>query len=194
VLDRYFTAYFNAWMDCAGLRSEPKRWVTGFGPRLAWADSRARLLADCPDGRLLTVLRDPRGWYASARVFSARYGDLDAAVELWSTAAAEIAAAKREAPDGVLVLSFETLVAQPRATMQAVAEWLGIGWDPILETPTFNRLPTMANSSYDTAGTGVHAEQAERWRTALEPDVIASVERRLMAQHAEVSTLVDVVI
>ena len=187
MLDHYFTAFFNAWFDYVGLRSEPKRWVVGFAPRLAWGANRQGFVTDYPDGRQLSVLRDPRGWYASARVFANRFGDLDAAIKLWRHAATEIAAAKEEAPNRVLVVSYEGLVAHPEDTMRRVAEWLGIAWDPILSMPTFNRLPTLPNSSFAAEVTGVRAEHAERWRSELEPEIVTRIERELMALHAEVA-------
>lgn len=41
ILDRYFTAFFNAWLDCQGLRDSEKRWLAGFCPRLAWGEAAA---------------------------------------------------------------------------------------------------------------------------------------------------------
>jgi hypothetical protein len=55
VLDHYFTAFFNAWLDCQGLGERPKSWITGFCPRLARGESRARWRADFPDGRLVEI-------------------------------------------------------------------------------------------------------------------------------------------
>jgi len=192
VLDTYFTAFFNAWLDCTELRREPKRWVAGFGPRLAWGESRPRFFADYPDGRLIAILRDPRGWYASASVFSARYGERESALELWRQGANEIAAAKAEAPDRVLVLSYEALVRAPEPTMRAVAHWLDIAWHPGLLVPTFNRIPTVANSSYSIGEAGIHADLADRWRTTLAAEDVALVEEALLPLHEEVSSLVDV--
>lgn len=83
VLDHYFTAFFNAWLDCQGLWEEPKRWVVGFCPRLAWGESRNRFWSDYPDGRLIALLRDPRAWYASARSHKQRSTDLGGALEEW---------------------------------------------------------------------------------------------------------------
>ena len=45
-----------------------------------------------------------------------------------ATAADEIAAAKRESPDRVFVVTYERLVAESEQTMRAIAEWLAIDW------------------------------------------------------------------
>jgi hypothetical protein len=192
VIDRYLTAFFNAWLDNQGLREEPKRWVVAFAPRVAWGVSRTRLLRDYPDGRIVALLRDPRAWYSSARRFSARYGDPDEAVSIWQRGASEIAAAKRERPETTLVITYEALVRDPERVMRKVSDWLGIAWLPILLMPTFNRLPVHPNSSYELIATGVSTESLEHWRTVLEPDVAAYVEDQTMALHADVHALADV--
>src|SRR5213076_1788002 len=67
VLDAYMTAFFNAWLDNHNLYVPGKRWVVAFSPWLATdADDRRRFFGDYPDGRLIRIVRDPAGWYASA--------------------------------------------------------------------------------------------------------------------------------
>src|SRR5207253_5548814 len=65
--DLYMTAYFNAWLDNHNLYGADKRWVVAFSPWLATeADDRTRFFTDYPEGRLIRIVRDPCGWYASA--------------------------------------------------------------------------------------------------------------------------------
>jgi hypothetical protein len=189
VLDHYFTAFFNAWIDCQGLWDEPKRWVAGFCARLAWGESRARWWSDYPDGRLITVLRDPRGWFASARSYDARYSDLEGALAEWRRGVDEIAAAKRERPDQVFVLTYEQLVREPEPVTRAIAAWLGIDWDPSLLSPTFNRLPVPPDSSFDMPTGGVRTESLDRWRTELEDREIALIEQQAVPVYDAVGRL-----
>jgi hypothetical protein len=191
VIDRYLTAFFNAWLDNQGLRDHSKRWVAGFAPRVAWGNSRRRFFADYPDGRVVSCLRDPRAWYASASRFSARYADLEGAIKLWCHGATEMATAKRESPERVFVLTYETLVADPRRVMGVLADWLGISWHPILLTPTFNRLPTVANSSHTVDSTGVRTESLETWRSVLTSAETSAIEDRALTLDAEVRSLAD---
>jgi hypothetical protein len=191
VIDCYLTSFFNAWIDCQGLRDLPKAWVVAFGPRLAWGESRARFIADYPDGRLVMVHRDPRAWYASASRFSRRYGELDEALELWGRGAEEIVAAKTESPERVFVLTYEALVGEPERAMRALSAWLGIEWHPILLEPTFNRQPTMANSSYDVRQTGIQAASIARWREVLPAETVAAVESRTLELDRAVRELAD---
>jgi hypothetical protein len=191
ILDRYFTAFFNAWLDCQGLWELPKRWLAGFCPRLAWGESRGRWWADYPDGRLVAMVRDPRGWYASARPHKERYLDLDAALKEWRQGMNEIADAKGESPDQVFVLTYEQLVAEPEAVMRALAAWLGIDWTDSLLNPTFNRCPIPANSSFDLPAGGVRSEPLDRWRIELDDTERSLIEEREMSEYQAVCELAD---
>ena len=192
ILDRYFTAFFNAWIDCQGLRESPKRWITAFCPRLAWGDGRNGFWADYPDGRLIMCHRDPRGWYASAVLHKASYRDVASALALWRRNANEILAAKAERPGNVFVLTYEGLVADPERTMGTIAGWLGIRPDPILLSPTFNRLPTLPNSSYLLRDWGISTESLERWREVLSGGTVAQVEAETLELDAAVRETADV--
>jgi hypothetical protein len=192
ILDRYLTAFFNGWLDCSGLRQEPKRWVAGFGPRLAWNPSRDRFFADYPDGRLLCVLRDPRGWYASASRFSAQYADLDGGLGLWERGADELEQAKRDRPDAVLLVTYDALTRDTERVMRGVADWLDLTWDPILLRPTFNRFSELRpNSSHGAMGATVRSESRERWRETLSEDVAATVAERCEDRYQRVRAGAD---
>jgi hypothetical protein len=186
ILDRYLTAFFNAWVDCQGLRETPKSWVVGVGARLGWGESRAGFRTDYPDGRIVVIHRDPRAWYASASLFSRRYGKLDEAVAIWRRGAEELIAAKEEDPEHVFALTYERLVTDPEPTMRALADWLRIKWHPILLDPTFNRQPTVPNSSFRVLETGIRLESLERWREVLSAETVAEIE----AETRELDTAV----
>jgi hypothetical protein len=185
ILDRYFTAFFNAWLDCQGLAEGGKLWLAGFCPRLAWGESRARWWADYPDGRLIAIVRDPRGWYASARSHAPdrRYSDLDAALAEWATGTDEIVTAKRERPDRTFVVVYDQLVAEPEAGTRALAAWLGIECTPSLLEPTFNRRPVPPNSSFDVPSGGIRSESADRWRDELAPNERSAIEREHLGRY-----------
>ena len=192
VLTHHMTALFNAWLDNQGLRERPKRWVTGLTPRAAWGESRGRFFADYPDGRLVACLRDPRAWWASASHFFSQYADFDTTFPLWERGAREMAAAKRERPAQVFLLTYEALVTDPEPAMRALAEWLGIAWHPLLLCPTFNRLPAFPNSSFAMSKTGIRTESLERWRDVLDRRVVRTVERRALALDEQVRAQADV--
>jgi hypothetical protein len=157
VLDAYMTAYFNAWVDNRNLYKGPKRWVTAFSARLAIErENRARFFSDYPDGRLLAIVREPRSWYGSALAYNSdRYGNPEISMRLWRDSAEAMLDAKQRYSDRVLLLSFEQLVGDTEATMRTLADFLGIDFTDTLTTPTFNGLPTKANSSFRVERRGV---------------------------------------
>jgi hypothetical protein len=68
LLDHFFTAYFNAWLNYQG-NLEQKRWITAFAPRLANQEANVAGFFDSyPNGRLIQLVRDPKTWYRSARL------------------------------------------------------------------------------------------------------------------------------
>jgi Sulfotransferase family len=82
VLDAYLTSYFNAWLDYRG-PTRP-RWVTGFEPSAIVQPERLRCFRELyPDGRLISVVRDPASWVVSAARRNKRYQDRGVAMALW---------------------------------------------------------------------------------------------------------------
>ncbi len=177
VLDCYFTAYFNAWVDNQNLYSGPKKLVTAFTPRTNLdPKSLKRFFRDYPDGWLVTIVREPRAWYASASRHRTEYQDLEAAVELWRASAVAALDARERYGDRVVVLTYEELVQDTERTMRRLAERLGLTWDPTLLVPTFNSRPVRANSSDPVQSYGVLKSRAEAWRDVLDPEAVARVE------------------
>ena len=193
VLDCYFTALFNAWMDLDGLRAEPKRWLVGFAPRMAWAPSREAFWRDYPDGRVVFVIRDPHSWFASEAGLPGHSESDTDWLELWIRNAKEAITAKRADPDQVILVTYRAIVREPEKTMQALAERLGIPFDPVMATPTFNRLPTEPNSSHGITGTGVKTSTLKRWRTTLSDETIEMIEQRTARRVRQLEALADIV-
>ena len=193
IIDCYLTAFFNAWLDYQGRAETPKRWVAGFCPRLAWGESRNRWRGDYPDGRLIAVLRDPRGWYASARSHAPdrRYGDLPGALQEWSEGTEEIVRAKSEAPDHVFVVVYERLVTEPESVTRALAAWLDVDWTPALLQPTFNMQAVPPNSSFEIPAGGIRQESLERWRSELDEDEQSLIERDQLGRYEAACALAD---
>jgi hypothetical protein len=178
VLDCYFTSYFNAWLDDQNLYNGPKRTVTAFTPRLAMEPDRLeRYLAAYPDGTFVSIVRDPRAWYASASKHRAHYEDVDEAIALWRQSTESALDARTRHDDRVLLLTYEQLVRETERTMRAVAERIAISWSPILVTPTFNGRPTLANSTEPVERRGVLPERATAYRASLDDATVDAIER-----------------
>ena len=163
ILDAYFTAFFNAWIDYQELHGD-KRWVVGFTPKLASVpESVEHYFADYPDGRLISSIRDPHSWYVSLR---GKRPDLapSEAITRWTRSTQAIVEHRRRFGDRVRVVSFESLLRDTPGVMRALASWLDLPWDPVLERPTFQRLDIRANSSWRVEQTGVLDAPLERGR------------------------------
>ena len=177
VFDCYFTAYFNAWLDNHNLYTGPKKVVTGFTPGLAVKEASVEgFFAVYPDGFLITVVRDPCGWYESARGFGTRYGDFERALSDWrQSAEASIGAAERYG-DRVILLTYEQLVLSTESVMRRVCERIGLTMSPVMLTPTFNGIPIRANTSGTDPRYGVLRERAHAARVSLDAETIARIE------------------
>ena len=176
VANAYFTAYFNSWLDNGNLRTGPKRWVVGFEPGLP---PREALRSVYPDGRVISLVRDPWSWYASARRFNPeRYPSLEEALAQWAEATESSLAWHEEEPDRIVIVSFRDLLAAPEATMRSLAAWLGIDFVPTMREPTFNGLPIAPNSSFRPADAPVSTEPLERGRRELSAEDSALVDAR----------------
>ncbi len=191
ILDCYFTSYFNAWLDNQNLYSGPKRAVTGFTPRLAMeGDNVARFFSAYPDGALVSIIRDPRGWYASAsRYRKSLYEDLDEAIGLWARSAEAALDARARFGERVILLTYEDLVLETDETMRWVAERLGIAMTPVLLVPTFNGQPVRANSSTRIVRHGIVAERADAYRHALDGTTAARIEEQAGDLYARAEAL-----
>jgi Sulfotransferase family len=177
VLDAYFTSYFNAWVDNQTLYVEPKRVVTAFAPDLhVKKPSLEAFFEDYPDGTLVSIVRDPRAWYASARNQKTQYSTIERAMNKWSRSTEATLAARDERGDRVVVVTYENLVRDTEGTMRLIAERIGISMLPMLLVPTFNGRPIRANSSGRVEGYGVRPERTDSWREQLAAETIVRVE------------------
>jgi hypothetical protein len=177
VLDAYFTAYFNAWVDNQTLYAGPKRAVTAFAPDLhVKQPSLEGFFADYPDGTLISIVRDPRAWYASARNQKQQYSTVERALKKWCRSTEATLAARAERGDRVVVVTYEDLVRDTEGTMRLLAERIGISMLPVLLVPTFNGRPIRANSSERVDDYGVRPERSDGWRDTLDAATVARVE------------------
>jgi len=150
MLDAYLTAYFNGWLNYRGELDSAKAWVAGFESELILYPRRLeQFRALYPDGRLISIVREPASWYASARLWDERYAEIGPALAYWERS---VRATEQFAD---LVLDFDRLVGETETTMRAVAEFLDIQFDDALLRPTVNGTPFGANSSFESEGRGV---------------------------------------
>jgi len=168
VFNAYMTSYFAAWLNDQN-RSGGKRFVTAFTPRLAATEANSAAFFDVyPDGRLISIVRDPKNWYPSAsrhKTKKHKYQDMTGALMQWNRNTRAMVRNSRTYGERVCILRFEDLINATEAVMRHLAGFLGIAFDPILLTPTFNKIPIKANTSFKLEAPGILSSTLSRYTT-----------------------------
>jgi hypothetical protein len=179
LLDSYFTAYFNAWLDYRNLHPEGKRWLVGFEPGVARSlRRRTAISAVYPDGKIVSIVRDPWSWYASARRWELRWRDREHALDHWCRVGEGTLKWWKKVRPNLLVIRFDDLLTAPEETVRRLAEWLRIEFRPELLQPTFNGTPIRANTSFADVSTEVSTKPLERARQELDEDDMTYITQR----------------
>jgi len=192
VFDAYMTSYFGAWVNNQNQRGV-KKYITAFTPRLAMMDTNmASFFNIYPEGRLISVVRDPRNWFPSAtRHQLDKYGDIKKALEQWVDSARSMVRNKQKYGDRVCVITFEDLVKRTEAVMRYLAEFLNLNFNDLLLTPTFNKLPIKPNTSFKLEKPGIMTSALERYKT-LSREELAVIEKTTGEVYQEVLEYVPV--
>ena len=165
VFNAYMTSYFGAWLNDQNIAGD-KKYVTGFTARLAMAaENMAAFFEVYPDGKLISIVRNPRNWYSSARRHKPDvYGDIRSSLDLWNRNAVSMLSNKGKYGDRVCLLRFEDLINQTGHVMHHLADFIGIDFEDILLTPTFNKFPIKANTSFATQQHGIISKTLDRYK------------------------------
>jgi hypothetical protein len=158
--DLYFTSFFNAWLDHQR-RYGAKKYLAGFASMLALEpESMRRFRQVYPDGWLVSILREPLGWYASVKQRaetdekskrSAKkrlYGGFDEVEAAYLDNIKAFHANRALFGEGFVELDYEALAADTEATVRALADSIGLDWHPTLTRQTFNGMSIRPNTSF----------------------------------------------
>ncbi len=167
VFDAYMTSYFNAWLDNKTIAKGPKTYVTAFTPRMAMHQENMDLFTRIyPDGKLISVVRDPKNWFPSAYRHRLKdYGDIAKAIDQWNASANASIRNKKAMGDGMCIIRFEDLISQMEPVMRHLSGFLNIEFDDILMTPTFNGSPISANTSFTLEKSKIIESTLSRYKT-----------------------------
>jgi hypothetical protein len=134
------------------------------------ADNMEAYFEIYPDARLISVVREPSNWYPSAlrhnlKIKKDKYSDIGIALQQWKDSTLSAIRNKQQFGKRVCIIKFEDLIGDPGSVMHYLAEFLGIEFDPILLTPTFNKSPITANTSFKAETTGIVKSTLARYQT-----------------------------
>ncbi len=192
VFSAYYTSYFNAWVDNQSLiTGTPKDWVVAFEPRAILGERyRKRLNEVYPEGRVISVIREPQSWYASARIWSEEWPSVRPAIHDWRKGVETLLRTKGELGDRMTIVLFSDLVQRTDAVMRTLSAWLGIKPAREGRAPTFNGRPVVPNTSFRVDTTDVSTAPLKRAKSLSERDrvEIDSLAGDLMDQVAEVAS------
>jgi hypothetical protein len=139
-----------------------------------------------PDGRLISIIRDPRNWYPSAAKHKPLiYGDISDSLTLWGQSAEAMLRNKEKYADRVCVLTFEDLICKTEAVMRYLAEFLKITYNDCLLIPSFNKYPIRANTSFKEQQHGIIESTLNRYKTLAQQE-LDTIEDRTAGLYAKV--------
>jgi hypothetical protein len=166
VFDGYMTSYFGAWLNNQN-SSGHKKFITAFTARLSMSkDNMESFFEIYPDGRLISLIRDPKNWYPSAIRHKPRIcRDIEEGIDLWSKSAQAMIWNKQRYGDHVCIITFEDLITKTESVMRHLAELLEIKFEDILLEPTFNKYPIRANTSFEAEKNGIIESTLNRYKT-----------------------------
>ena len=175
IFDAYTTSYFGAWLNNQNYYGS-KKFVTAYTPRLGIIKENMESFFEIyPDGRLISVVRNPKSWFPSAKKrWPGSYTDVEQALSAWNKSARVMLWNKEKYGDCVCLIQFEDLISKTEAVMRFLAEFLGMEFDNILLTPTFNKFPVKAYTSFKVKDQGTLNSlfSAEKTLTEYEVDTI----------------------
>ena len=185
VFDGYMTSYFGAWLNNQN-SSGHKKFITAFTARLAMRKGNMEsFFGVYPDGRLISLIRDPKNWYPSAIRHKPRVcKDIREGVDLWKKGAQAMIWNIERYGDRVCIITFEDLITKTKSVMRYMAEFLEIKFNDILSIPTFNKYPIRANTSFEAEQNGIIDSTLNRYKTLTEEELefIESMSKELYGQ------------
>jgi len=179
------TSYFGAWLNNQNSTGH-KKFVTAFTAGLGMKKENMELFFETyPDGRLISLIRDPKNWYPSAIRHKPRIcRDIEEGIDLWRKNAQAMIWNKEKYGDRVCIFTFEDLITKTKLVMRYLAEFLEIKFEDILLVPTFNKYPIKANTSFEAEENGIINSTLQRYKTLTreELEFIESMSEELYRQ------------
>jgi len=142
VFSAHMTACFGAWLNYQN-HGLDKKFVTTYASGLIMQNEAMDSFFDIyPDGRLISIIRDPEHWFVSASKLEPQvYGDAESAIDNWKLSVRAAVGIRKKFGDRVCLIRLGDLVSQTDSVMRFLSEFMRISYESILLEPTFNRIP-----------------------------------------------------
>ena len=152
VFDAYMTSCFGAWLNYQN-HSQHKKFVTVPAPgSMTLKENMESFFEIFPDGRLISLVRNPHHWYSSAlQAEPEKYADVNWSMMRWKDSLHSALWAKERFTDHACLIKVEDLVNEPEPVMRHLAEFLRLQYNPTLLIPTFNGDPISVDGSFKKA-------------------------------------------
>jgi hypothetical protein len=132
-----------------------------------------------PEAKLIQIIRDPRAVYASRqkalRQRRVRHSKSFRLVNEWNRNIWQCQRL-RDRPDQFLSIRYEDLLADPKAILNRVCEFIGISARALTLAPTKAGQQWQGNSSYGDSFKGISTIPLDRWKDELCADEVAWIE------------------
>lgn len=173
---RVFLDWVEAELAAAGKSPKTHGWIENSPPHTEGLPFIRRLF---PEHRVVGMIRDPRAVHASLR--DVRWNSSHAAANAarWRWYANYLAKLAKTAPEYIRIVHFESLVTDTEETLNQLARWLNIALEPPSGTPvsTTRSFHPEAEPWKRLALEPPDSSRIDAWRTKLETEEIAAIER-----------------
>ena len=135
-----------------------------------------------PDAKFIRILRNPYANLVSFRryISDGRFPLLKKPLLAIKDATNYLFRNKRLLGARYKVVKYENLLESPEITLQSLATFIGISYDPIMLKPTFNQEIWEGNSSREMKFSKISSENLYLWK-----EDITEIEKRLVTKHLD---------
>ncbi|MGH3344504.1 MAG: sulfotransferase family protein [Carbonactinosporaceae bacterium] len=150
--------------------------------RPSYAQHLDAVFAMFPDAQYINIVRDPRAAVASIRKIGWFNGDVVPAADVWERAVRSVDSwRKRLAPDQLLEIQYEDLVADPQSVVDRIVGFLGLPPEGIEAMLSFHENSDIPRSGrfHPLVSTPVTTSALRTWEESLSREEIAFVEGAL---------------
>lgn len=170
VISTYMASLFEVWDGVH--QPSIAEYYSGFVPELgSRAASVDAFFSDYPDGRLVSIIREPADWLVSRRAHTkggvVRHHDLEREISLWRKMVRAAHKYREEYRANFFLVRFEALIDEREHVMRRFSEWIGVDWNSTLLDPTFNGQAIDPNSNFSSIE-GVTSRRLALSRAELE--------------------------